>query len=174
LSGWVLGKNMDKFEPFDLKITKLTSQQWDRNNLAHLAEQLFEKQGKPRASIENRIYVCFDKAKSSATNFFRDNEDLIILSLLEIASNPYKYTYWLQKYNCWCSINLIERRQYSASEGDYYEHPIGEGLREPDKAEFERRILQKVARMSNIKPNPDARAHGNDGQIRIDKTKIKL
>lgn len=167
---------MDKYEPFDLKVTKLTGKKWDRNNLAHLAEQLFEKQGKPRASIENRIIICFDESPSSSIEFLKANEDLIILSLLDLADNPYKYISWVERYKCWVGLILLEKNQYyNSSQGIYYEHSIGKGLREPVKAKFEESILKKVARMrTNIKPNPNTRAHGNDGQIRIDRTKIDL
>ena len=166
---------METYEPFDLKITKLTGQQWDRNDLAHLAEQLLESQGKPRTSIENRIVICFDESVSSATSFLKNNEDLIILTLLEIVDNPYKYTHWLQEYKCWCTIALIKRgKYYDNTEGLYYEHPLGDGLREPGKAEFERYVLGKVARLrNNLRLASNARAHGIDGYIKLDLAGVK-
>lgn len=165
----------EAYEPFDFKVTKLTGQQWDRNNLAHLAEQLLERQGKPRASIENRIVICFDESTSSDVSFLKESKDLIILTLLDILDDLYKCTYWLQGYQCWCAIALIKKgRYYDTSQGEYHEHPVGQGLREPEKARFEVAILQKVARMRhNIRLNPDPKAHGNDGQVKIDRTRLR-
>ena len=162
------------FDSFDLKVTKLTGRRWDRNNLAHLAEQLLEGQGRPRASVENRVIICFDWSKSSDMAFLEANRDLIIHTLLEIADNPYKFTYWLERYHCWCALALIRRGQYSeAGQGQYYEHPIGDGLREPGKAQFETEVLTKVAGITkNVRLNPMLGVHGNDGQIRIDRSKL--
>lgn len=164
---------MDEFEPFDLKITKLTGSKWDRHNLAHLAEQLMEGQGSPRASVENRVIICFDGSATSDTTFLQANEDLIVRTLVEIANAPHRYAYWLEQYRCWCAIALIRRGQYSSSQDCYYEHPIGEGLREPHKAVFETMVLRKAALLTtNIRPNANPKAHGKDGELRIERLKM--
>ena len=139
--------NMNKFEPFDLKITKLTGNNWDRKSPEHLLEQLMDNQGNPRHSIENRIIIAFDNSPSSDIEFLKKNEAVIINSLLKVAHKPYDYTYWLNEYDCWGSIYLIQEGEYRPST-EYYEHSIGLGMREPEKAEFERQIILKVGAKS--------------------------
>ena len=168
-----IGLMPERFESFDLKITKLTGGRWDRENLHHLAQQLVENQGQPRASIENRIIICFNSV-SSDVNFLKDNQDLIILTLLELVENPYKFGCWLTKYQCWSIVALLKQgTYYDTTQGLYYEHPIGLGLREPGKAAFENWLIRRVARMTNrLQPNPDIRTHGNDGRLRIDREQL--
>lgn len=166
---------MDKFEPFDLKITKLTGGIWDRTSPERLLAQLFERQGNPRHSIENRIIIAFDRSPNSSVSFLRKNEGVIIESLLEVALNPYPFTYWLTEYECWGSIILIKEGEYVATP-EYYEHPIGLGLREPEKAELERQIVLKVSPKSNyrIRPNRNPKTIGVDGELKININKLPI
>ena len=165
---------MDEFAPFDLKITKLTGGIWDRTNPKHLLKQLLDEQGNPRHSIENRIIIAFDKSANSSMTFLRKNEAAIIKALLKVAFNPYLYTYWLNEYECWGSIILIKEGEYHPST-EYYEHPIGLGMREPGKAEFERHIILEVAEKSGyrIRPNRNPKEIGVDGELKIDVTKLQ-
>jgi hypothetical protein len=166
---------VDQFVPFDLKITKLTGYHWDRINLRHLAEQLLEEQGKHRRSIENRIVVCFDGSVSSGIQFLKANEDTIISSLVNVFHEPYRYIYWLDSYQCWCGIVLLKRGQYYDNTANVYSaHPLGQGLREPDKAKFEHYILQKIARIThNIRCELNPKLHGVDAYIKLDEAKLR-
>lgn len=162
---------MDRYEPFDLKITKLTGMQWDRRNMGNLAKQFIQKQGRPRASIENRIIIVFDSSRSSSVPFLATNRRLLIKALSNVAWNPYSFTHSLG--TIWCSIVLIKQGEYRDT-GNYYEHPIGLGLREKDKAAFEYELLKEVSQISGglIRYNPDYKQHGYDGDLYIDRDKI--
>ena len=162
---------MDKYEPFDLKITKLTGTKWQRENVAALLKQLFDEQGAPRYSVENRITIAFDRSLTSSAEFLRLNKDKCLEVLLSIAHNPYSFICWLQGYHCWGALALVGNYRRGSK---YYEHPLGYGLREPEKAEFENELIKEVEAKSGgiIKANPDPKKHGNDGSIRIDKEKI--
>lgn len=163
---------MDKYEPFDLKITKLTGAKWQRENVATLLRQLIAEQGKPRYSVENRIIIAFDRSLASSTKFLQLNKGILLEVLLNIAYNPYVFTYLISDYHCWFSIPLLTN--YHRSRG-YYEHPIGRGLREPEKAKFEAELVREAALKSDglIKFNPNLKEHGHDGDLLIDKGKIK-
>jgi len=163
---------MDRYEPFDLKITKLTGTKWQRENVAALLRQLIEEQGKPRYSVENRITIAFDRSLDSRVQFFQLNKGILLEVLLNIAHNPYVFTYLLSDYHCWFSITLV-RNYHRGSK--YHEHPIGSGLREPEKAQFENELVREAALKSDglIKFNPNPKEHGHDGDIRIDRAKIK-
>lgn len=163
---------MDRYEPFDLKITKLTGTDWQRDNVAALLRQLIKEQGKPRYSIENRIIMAFDRSLDSRVEFLRDNRNILLEMLLNIAYNPYAWTYWLNEYHSWFSITLVEKYHRS---GEYYEHSIGPGMREPRKAKFETELVREAALKSDglIKFNPNGEEHGHDGDLRIDRAKIK-
>ncbi|GAI85708.1 unnamed protein product, partial [marine sediment metagenome] len=91
---------MDEYEPFDLKITKLTGTKWQRENAAALLRQLIAEQGKPRYSIENRIIIAFDRSLNSSVEFFQTNRSILLEALLNIAYNPYVFTYLLREYHC--------------------------------------------------------------------------
>jgi len=49
--GQALDMNTERYEPFDLKIGKLTRTDWERTNMMALAHQLMAKQGKLRSSV---------------------------------------------------------------------------------------------------------------------------
>jgi hypothetical protein len=172
-SGLAGEKNMQKYEPFDLKIGKLTGTAWNRDDMNNLSHQLIVYQGSHRSSIENRIIILFDKSQSSSLAFFQKNRSLIMIALYNIARNPYAFTHWIDYPNTWCSLVLIEQGSYQL-EQHYYEHPLGPGLREPDKAQFEFNILKEISRGSGglIKYNPDPKVHGYDGDILLDANKI--
>lgn len=165
---------MNKFEPFDLKITKLTGNNWDRTSPKHLLVQLMNGQENPRHSIENRIIVAFDKSPNSSIEFLRDNQGVIVKRLTKLAYNPYPFTHWLNDYECWGSIVLIKDGEYKPRT-EYYEHSVGLGMREPEKAEFEHQIILEVAEKSGylIRPNRlNPKAIGIDGELKIDITKL--
>lgn len=165
---------MMQFEPFDLKLAKLTGNGWDRFNLRHLAEQLLDGQGNPRHSIENRIIVLFDRSPNSGVEFFKSNEAVIIKGLIEIAKNPCDFAYWIHKYECWVALYLIASGKYIPNP-DYYEHPIALGFREPEKAEFEKELIVKVSPLCNfaIRPNRQYKEIGKDGELKIDVEKLR-
>lgn len=168
---------MDRFEAFDLKITKLSGKDWDRTNPQRLLKQLFEKQGNPRYSIENRIFIAFDNSPTSHVKFFKKNKKVIVKALLKVALDPYSYTYWLSHYNCWASLVLIKEGEYEPYEpqGKYHEHPIGLGMREREKAEFEHQVILEVSEKSGyrIRPNRlNPRKIGDDAELKIDTLKI--
>lgn len=163
---------MDRYEPFDLKITKLTGTEWHRDNAPALARQLITEQGKPRFSIENRMIIAFDQSRDSSVSFLRLNQSILVEALLSVAYKPYHFTHWLEEYGCWVSIVLITKYRYQ--QGKYYEHPIGAGMRESEKAEFETRLLQEATVKSGglIKYNPDTKQHGYDGDLYLDRQKL--
>jgi len=163
---------MNKYEPFDLKITKLTGAKWQRENVAALLKQLIAEQGKPRYSVENRIIIAFDRSADSSVEFLQLNKGILLEVLLNVAYNPYAFTYLLNAYHYWFSIPLVTN--YHRSRG-YYEHPIGPGLREPEKAKFETELVREAALKSDglIKFNPNPKEHGHDGDLRINRAKIK-
>ncbi|GAH63220.1 unnamed protein product, partial [marine sediment metagenome] len=163
---------MDKYEPFDLKITKLTGIKWQRENVAALLRQLIGEQGRPRYSVENRIITAFDGSLNSSMDFLQLNRNILLEALLNIAYNPYVFTYLLSEYHCWFGITLITN--YHRIWG-YYEHPIGSGMREPGKAKFEDELLREAATKSDglIRFNPNPKERGHDGDFRIDRAKIK-
>lgn len=166
---------MEKFEPFDFKLTKLTGNQWDRLSMRHLLEQLLEMQGNPRHSIENRLILAFDRSVNSSVEFYKLNESIIIEALIQIALDPYQFTYWLYEFDCWGSIFVFPEGEYLKIEG-YYEHPKGLGLREPDKAQYERELIKKASIRCDyrIKPNrQNPFAIGIDGELKIDVKQIK-
>lgn len=159
---------MERYEPFDLKIGKLTGTNWDRGNMTNLAKQLMAEQGEPRASIENRIVILFDRSTSSSIYFLQKNRALILQALSNIVWRPYAFTHWI-KPKVWCSLILVGEGQYN-QESKYYEHPIGIGLREPQKANFEFNLVQEMARISGglLKCNPEQEEHGHDGDLLLD------
>lgn len=161
---------MDRHEPFDLKITKLTGTKWQRENVAALLKQLIEEQGKPRYSVENRIIIALDGSIDSGVQFLRLNRDILLEALLNIAYNPYLFTFQLG--GNWFSIALV--RNYHRGH-KYHHHPIGTGMREPQKADFEDKLVQVAAQKSDglIRYNPNIKEHGCDGYLRIDRAKIK-
>lgn len=161
---------MDRYEPFDLKITKLTGTKWRRENVAALLRQLIEEQGKPRYSVENRIIIAFDRSIDSSVQFLRANKEILLEALLNIAYNPYVFTYRLDRN--WLSAVLIRNYRHGQK---YQHHSIGAGMREPEKAEFENELLQVAAQKSDglIRYNPDTKEHGHDGDLRINEAKIK-
>lgn len=163
---------MEKYEPFDLKITKLTGLEWQRGNVASLLRQLITEQGKPRYSVENRVIIAFDKSLDSSVEFLQGNRSLLLEVLLNIAYNPYAFTYRLKEYHSWFAITLV--RQYRRS-ADYHEHPIGPGMREPGKAVFETELLREASLRSGgrLRANPETEEHGHDGDLRIDRSKVK-
>lgn len=165
---------MEKFEPFDLKIGKLSGNRWDRQNHSRLLQQFLDEQGLPRYSIEPRIVIVFDKSKTSDMPFLVLNKKIIINALLKIAYNPYKYSHWLDKYGCWGSLFIIPEGQYEKGK-DYYEHPLGIGIRETDRAQFSRQVLMEVCHQGGgrIKLNPNYKEHGKDGELMIDLERLK-
>lgn len=172
-TGLDLDTNMEKFEAFDLKITKLTGNSWDRTDMKNLLVQLINGQGNPRHSIENRIIIAFDKSPSSSIEFFKSNKDLIINALVTIAKSPYKYTYWLESHRCWGSIYLFQEGEYQYI-SEYHEHPIGLGLREPEKAEIANRIIREASVKSDfkIRPNRNYKEIGKDAELKFDVSKL--
>lgn len=165
---------MDRFEVFDLKVTKLTGKVWDRTNPRRLLEQLFEKQGNPRHSVENRIFIAFDNSPTSAIEFLKKNRGVIVKALLKVALDPYPYTFWLSHYNCWASLVLVKEGEYEP-QAEYYEHPIGLGMREREKAEFEHQVILEVSEKSGyrIRPNRlNPRKIGEDAELKIDTLKV--
>lgn len=172
-TGQGLATNMERFEAFDLKITKLTGNHWDRTNPQKLLMQLMNEQGNARHSIEPRIILAFDKSPSSSPEFIERNKALIIRVLVKIAISPYQYTYWLNCYDCWGCIYIFPLGSY-IYDPDYYEHPIGLGMREQTKAELERIIIKEVALKSGfrIRPNRNFKEIGKDGEIKIDIAKL--
>jgi len=169
--GLDLGMSMEQREFFDLKITKLTKATWQREDLSILLKQLMNEQGRPRYSVENRIIISFDRSISSDIKFLRLNRDKLIEVLLNIAYNPYSFTYWLSEYRCWVAFALIQNYRRS---DEYHEHPLGSGLREPDKAEFANELIKEIEAKSGgiIKANPNPKEHGRDGSIPIDREKL--
>lgn len=163
---------MEKYEPFDLKITKLTGTKWQRENVAALLKQLIAEQGKPRYSIENRIIIAFDRSLDSSVAFLELNRNILLEVLLNMAYNPYVFTYWLNGHNCWFGITLVSHYHHG---GGYYEHPIGSGMREPGKAKFESELVREAEVKSEglIRANPNPKERGRDGDLYIDKDKIK-
>lgn len=165
--------NMERYEPFDLKIGKLTGDNWERINMTTLAKQLMARQGEPRASIENRIIILFDNSPNSSTRFLQNNRSLIVRALCNIAWRPYAFTRWVDKPNAWISLVLLKQGNYHI-ETRYYEHSIGIGLREPDKAQFEFELLEEMTNITGglIKHNPTQKEHGYDGDLLLDVTQI--
>jgi hypothetical protein len=166
------------FERFDLKITKLTGNHWDRDDLRHLSCQLMEEQGNPRYSIENRIFLVFDRSPTSHVKFFEANRHLLLDALISISRNPYECTYWLEEFQCWTAIKVFSPAEYQIPNGleKYQEHPIGLGLRETDKAEFEKALVLEVAPLCNFKIKPwkiNPKAIGIDGELKIDSNKLR-
>ena len=162
-----------EYEPFDLKIGKLTGSNWERIDMTVLSNQLMAKQGKPRSSVENRIIVLFDKSQSSSTHFLQTNRSLIVRALSNVAWRPYAFTHWVDKPNAWVSLVLIEQGNYHM-ETQYYEHSIGLGVREPDKAQFEFELLEEMTEITGglIKHNPIRTEHGYDGDLLVDVAEI--
>jgi len=163
---------MDKYEPFDLKITKLTGIKWQRENVATLLRQLISEQGRPRYSVENRIISAFDRSLNSSLEFLQLNRNILLEALLNIAYNPYVFTYLLSEYHYWFGITLITNYHHIP---EYYEHCIGSGMREPEKAKFENELIREVALKSDgrIKYNANPKERGHDGDLLIDRGKIK-
>lgn len=167
--------SVDRYEPFDLKITKLTGKQWDRVNMQNLALQLMQFQGQPRASVENRIIIIFDNSPTSDIDFMRSNRQLLIKGLLNIAWNPYSFLRGLDPLDIWIGLVLIPETDYCRLP-KYYEHPIGLGLREGGKAVFEFSLLQEIEKLSGslIKYNRNSKEHGYDGDLLVDREKITI
>lgn len=166
-------KNMVKFEAFDLKITKLTGNNWDREDRKKLLVQLMNGQANPRHSIESRVTIAFDKSPNSSPEFVRLNKPIIVDALVEISRSPYEYSFWLASYRCWGSIYIFQFGEYQYLP-DYYEHPIGGGLREPEKAEISKEIIEEAAIKSGfrIRPNRNFKEIGKDGELKIDLSKL--
>lgn len=149
--------------PFDLKLSKLTGRFWNRRNLKSLATQLLENQGEPRSSIENRITVLFDGSKDSSVDFFKRNEDIIIRKVVEAISDT---RLWHKVFGTYQCVILIKPSEYKGGVV-YREHPIGEGLREKDKAKYHSELVRRIAKLSNglVEANPEEEEHGVDGWV---------
>jgi len=160
-------KTKDKIKvPFDLKITKLQHNHWHRKDVKQLAKELLKDQGKYRYSIENRLVIVFDGSVTSDVLFFKKYRSLLIYVLLQACYNPRKHWFFLPEYKTWQCIILIPPLRNNVSQ-EHHEHSIGPGVREHEKAEFENRLLQEVAKCSNglLEVNPNSKQHGVDGWI---------
>ncbi len=161
--------------PFDLKICKLEGIDWNRNNLKVLATQLYERQGKYRASFENRLFVCFDKSTTCSVAFQKLNEILILQKIIQVVENPLEYWFKItansQEYLT-CVILLSEGEYKQSPERN--EHIIQLGLSEPDKAEFAHKILTHINWVTDgkIEPHPNTKLHGCDGFVYLPKEVI--
>lgn len=154
--------------PFDLKFCKLEAPKWNRTNLRALAQQLFEQQGNPRFSIENRIIIAFDKSTTSSTFFLRCNEGIMLIKVMDMIRNPEKYWYkiYVNGKEILACVILIKENEYIKM-SEIYEHPIGDGLREERKAVFAHRFLKHISWLTEgrIEPYSNPKEHGIDGYI---------
>lgn len=151
--------------PFDLKICKLTGEDWNRDDVSQLARQLLEKQGEYRYSIENRVIIIFDRSENSSVKFLKVHESLLVERLVEFFRNPLNYIHLFDDIKCWQAIIMIHPSEYESQDA-YYEHSLGEGLREPGKAEYENYLLKAVAeKVDNLIVNPNNKEHGLDGWL---------
>jgi hypothetical protein len=138
-----------------------------------LAEQLFANQGHKRFSIENRLYVVFDRSTTSSTRFLQLNEHLMTTAILKMLQHPERHWFPInyEGHQVLVCIIFIPQDQYKRLD-ERSEHPIGDGLREPDKAEFHKKFLKTVASLSGgtIIPNENENQHGIDAYIYLPTT----
>jgi len=167
---------MEQFEPFDLKIAKLSGATWNRESPVALATQLYQKQGRFRASLENRIFILFDNSLTSSVEFLRAHRDILVKALLNVAHRPYSFTCYLPIGDIWASILLLRESDYRRGGWGYYHHPIGDGMREMGKADFENILIRDVAALSGglLRHNANKIEHGYDGDLLIDSSLINF
>jgi hypothetical protein len=154
--------------PFDLKISKLQGPQWERENLRKLAEQLMQNQGEFRYSLENRLFILFDRSSTSSVDFLKRNEVIILREIMTMLQNPKEYWFNLKigEQNIFTCVILIPETKYIKI-FEQTEHSLGEGLREKEKAEFAHKILTHITWVSDgkIEPCENPKEHGIDGYI---------
>jgi len=160
---------------FDLKICRLEGSHWNRENKTELAKQLYKDQGIYRHSIENRLYIIFNESKSSSVEFFEENQTVMIHDIIQMLIQPENYWFKITVENkpILVCIILIQRNRY-ASIGDTHVHPLGQGLRELSKADFEDGFLSTLNWVSSnlIQPHTNRYEHGLDGFILLPKNLV--
>lgn len=160
---------LSKKIPFDLKFSKLQGLQWNREDLKELAKQLYENQGGERYSIENRIFVLFDHSNTSSVKFLKLNEVMMARRILAVLENP-TFNFFkveIDGEEVITCIILIKQGKYRYI-NETHQHEIGEGLREPEKAEYATEFLEKVASADNrIIVNKNTKQHGVDGWVML-------
>ena len=162
--------------PFDFKVTKLEHSHWDRSNEHNLAKELIEQQGSSRINIDNRIIIAFDKSTNSSVTFFNQNRSVITTKILQMLKDPEQFWHQFEidgKKILVCLI-LIKENEYQTLNEIPSEHPIGDGIREPDKAEWSHEFLHHMAWISDglITPNENPYEKGVDGYITLPLTLI--
>jgi hypothetical protein len=154
--------------PFDLKIGKLQGLQWERKDFRKLAEQLMQNQGSYRYSLENRLFILFDKSTTSSTTFLKWNEVIILREIMKMLEKPenYWFTFNINGQKMLSCIILIPQEKY-VTFCEESEPTIGKGMREDDKAKFAHQILTHINWVSNgqIEPYNNPKEHGIDGYI---------
>lgn len=150
--------------PFDLKITKLEGENWERQNIQQLAQQLYDYQGECRLSIENRITVVFDRSTTSSVAYFQKHKPILLYRLITECYEAQNWV-WVSEYKVWHCVLMIPNIEDTPVE--HSQHIIGYGLREEEKADFETQLLIEVAQCSNeiMTVNPNHKEHGVDGWI---------
>jgi hypothetical protein len=156
--------------PFDLKFGKLEGINWDRDKPIVLARQLYERQGLERYSVENRIFILFDKSTTSSVLFLRLNELVMMQRLIDAIRTP--LWRWLKlrvgEQRVVCTPILIRQGEYRQIE-ETYQHPLGEGFREEDKASYATQFLIRVSRVSDglLEVNTNTKEHGLDCWVKL-------
>ena len=153
---------------FDLKILRLWGDNWKRENDPLLAKQLLDKQGSYRTSIENRLYIIFDKSPNAKVRLLQLNEEKMKKKLYDVCSNPQKHWFYIEYYRVWACIIWFKRGEYKQSIIDYNleYHPLGNGLREREKSDFEHDFLIKAAVIiNNLTVNANKKEYGVNGWI---------
>ena len=159
--------------PFDLKITKLEGENWERENIHGLAQQLYDDQGECRESIENRITIVFDRSTTSSVSYFKKHKPILLYRLITECYEAKNWV-WVTKHKVWHCVVMIP--EIEDTEVEYSEHIIGYGLREKEKADFEYELLNEVAECSNgiMTVNPNKKEHGVDGWIWLPNSILRL
>jgi len=155
--------------PFDFKVTKLEHSNWNRNNENVLAEELMVQQGSARAHIDNRIIIAFDKSTTSSVNFLNHNRAIMVHKFLQMLNDLEHYWHKIEidgRKVLVCLI-LIREGEYHKVDEPPHEQQIGDGLREPDKAQWSHEFLQHISWISDglVKPHDNPFERGIDGYI---------
>lgn len=154
--------------PIDLKLLKLQGASWPRDNLGELGRLLYDKQGIYRLSFTSRIYVIFDGSTTSSYEFFNHNRELILTNLEKLVTDPIRWGCFENQRGIPFWIILFREKEYQQLD-EFYEHNLGEGLREERKARFSTDISIELENRSKGKwrHNPNERQRGVDGFLTI-------